>query len=237
MKYLKVYTDFAEVIEPINDAEAGRLFRAMLKYAESGETSQFSGNERYIWPAAKLIIDREAAFCEQKRQNGLKHKSKAVQDEANISKAKQDEAEQSETSQKEKKRNIKEKDKETINPIQSFIQSKAGRDDDDGLERVIERSNLHLYQDTEPEYAGAIEDAIRTMWRAESTRVNGRTVPRDEVRSVLKRLTINHIDGILDRLRSMDPEEPVTNGQAYLMACIYNAPADFAVNEKRTSWR
>ena len=42
---------------------------------------------------------------------------------------------------------------------------------------------------------------------------------------------------LLDRLRNMDPEEPGTNGQAYLMACIYNAPADFAVNNKRASWR
>ena len=75
------------------------------------------------------------------------------------------------------------------------------------------------------------------MWRAEYTKVNGRAVPREEVRSVLRRLTINHIDSILDRLRNMDPEEPVVNGQAYLMACIYNAPADFAVNNKRASWR
>ena len=76
MRYLKVFTDFAEVIEPINDAEAGRLFRAMLKYAATGETPQFGGNERYIWPTAKLNIDREAAFCEKQRRNANGGKDK-----------------------------------------------------------------------------------------------------------------------------------------------------------------
>ena len=72
MKYLKVFLDFEDAIEPINDAEAGRLFRAMLRYARNGETPKFSGNERYVWPTAKLNIDREVAFCEKQRRNALK---------------------------------------------------------------------------------------------------------------------------------------------------------------------
>ena len=72
MKYLKVFADFEDAIEPINDAEAGRLFRAMLRYARTGETPKFSGNERYLWPTAKLNIDREAAFCEKQRRNATK---------------------------------------------------------------------------------------------------------------------------------------------------------------------
>ena len=100
MKYLKVFTDFEEAIEPINDAEAGRLFRAMLKYARTGETPQFSGNERYVWPTAKLHIDREAAFCEKQRRNA----------------SKPNEAKPSQTSQKDKDKE-KDNDKERIDTL------------------------------------------------------------------------------------------------------------------------
>ena len=110
MKYLKVFTDFEEAIEPINDAEAGRLFRAMLKYARTGETPQFSGNERYVWPTAKLHIDREAAFCEKQRRNASKP------NEAKPSQTKPNEAKPSQTSQKDKDKE-KDNDKERIDTL------------------------------------------------------------------------------------------------------------------------
>ena len=76
MKYLKVFTDFADAMEELGDAERGRLFMAMLKYAETGAAPDFRGNERFIWPVAKLQIDRMAAECEGKaktsRENGAK---------------------------------------------------------------------------------------------------------------------------------------------------------------------
>ena len=72
MNYLKVYTDFANVIEPLGDAEVGRLFCAMLKYAENGEDSQLTGNERYVWGAAKNSIDHVREFNEKKQKNGAK---------------------------------------------------------------------------------------------------------------------------------------------------------------------
>ena len=76
MKYLKVFTDFADAMEELGDAERGRLFTAMLKYAETGAAPDFRGNERFIWPGAKLQIDRMAAECEGRaktsRENGSK---------------------------------------------------------------------------------------------------------------------------------------------------------------------
>lgn len=36
MKYLKVFTDFLDVTEPLTDGAMGRLFRAMLRYARDG---------------------------------------------------------------------------------------------------------------------------------------------------------------------------------------------------------
>ena len=60
MKYLKVFTDFAVKMKLLSDAERGRLFTAMLEYAESGAEPDLRGNERFLWKAAKAemtIID------------------------------------------------------------------------------------------------------------------------------------------------------------------------------------
>ena len=73
MTYLKVWTSFRESIAPLQDAEKGRLFDAMLKYAETGEEpSEFKGNERFLWAVAKQDIDRTAQKCEALRANGSK---------------------------------------------------------------------------------------------------------------------------------------------------------------------
>jgi hypothetical protein len=127
MKYLKVWTSFREVIEPLQDAEKGRLFDMMLLYAEEGiDPGNFAGNERFVWPAAKQIIDLTAEKAEKLRQNGLKGGrpvTKDNQEEANESKNNQSKANES---HKEKKRNNKEKErngKESINivPLTRFV--------------------------------------------------------------------------------------------------------------------
>lgn len=59
MKYLKVFVDFEEDLDQLSDAECGRLFRAMLKYASSGTVPELYGNERFLWPGAKKNIDRQ----------------------------------------------------------------------------------------------------------------------------------------------------------------------------------
>lgn len=97
MKYLKVWTDFESVLSPLDDAEAGRLFRLMLRYARDGEEpEEFVGNEAYLWPAAKRDIDMTAERNETLRQNGLKGgrpKTKENQSEPNETKENQTKAE------------------------------------------------------------------------------------------------------------------------------------------------
>ena len=121
MKYLKVWTDFENVLEMLEEDEIGRLFIAMLHFAATGEEADLPGNERYVWPVAKRDILHTVEESVRLRENGLKQKSKKKQDEANGSNDKQDEAnttEQKQTeangSQKEKKGNeIKEKEKKS----------------------------------------------------------------------------------------------------------------------------
>lgn len=74
MKYLKVWTDLRHNLRPFSDAEIGRLFIAMMEYAECGTVPDLRGNERYIWETAKAEIDRQRdAYqkkCEVNRING-----------------------------------------------------------------------------------------------------------------------------------------------------------------------
>ena len=73
MKYLKVWTNFLELIASLQYDEIGRLFEMMLVYAESEkEPENFSGNERFLWPVAKQQIDLAAAKNEILRQNGMR---------------------------------------------------------------------------------------------------------------------------------------------------------------------
>ncbi len=90
MKYLKVFTDFAISIAALDDAERGRLFGAMLSYAECGKEPVLLGNERFVWGIAKLQIDRErdcydrkvASLDHARKHNAPKRKAKPEPEKA-----------------------------------------------------------------------------------------------------------------------------------------------------------
>ena len=110
MKYLKVYTDFAEAMEALSDAERGRLFMSMLQYASTGEAGTLSGAERFVWPIAKQNIDRAQAELEKRAENGRKggRPKKATESEEKQKKAKESKRKQT----KDNKDKDKDKDKE-----------------------------------------------------------------------------------------------------------------------------
>ena len=93
MKYLKIWTNFFDLITQLEYDEIGRLFEAMLIYADSGkEPEEFDGNERFLWPVAKQQIDLAAEKNEILKQNGMKGgrpKTKENQSEPNESKENQ----------------------------------------------------------------------------------------------------------------------------------------------------
>ena len=125
MKYLKVWTDFVNVLDPLNDDEVGRLFLAMLNYAATGEEpSGFAGNERFLWQVAKRDIDVAAERAETLRQNGARGgrppKSKDVLPEAEETKENQTEPNETNENQTkaEKKRKEKKGNEKTGNDIE-----------------------------------------------------------------------------------------------------------------------
>ena len=56
-EYFKAFHSYLESIEPLNDAERGRLFTALLEYSKTGATNKLNGNERFVFPTLKLHID------------------------------------------------------------------------------------------------------------------------------------------------------------------------------------
>ena len=61
MTYIKLFVDYLDAIEPLGDAERGRLFTSLLEYARTGEAPQLGGNERFLFPMMRAQIDRDNA--------------------------------------------------------------------------------------------------------------------------------------------------------------------------------
>lgn len=56
--YAAVPHEYLEEMELLNDAEFGRLIRALLKYSMTGEIPSLSGSERVLFPRVKMQEDR-----------------------------------------------------------------------------------------------------------------------------------------------------------------------------------
>ena len=88
--HLKVYFDFDERTEELNDIEKGRLLLAMLRYAAEGQKPDLRGNERFCFPGFKKDIDRDIASYASKVENGNKGgrpaKNKPNETENNLTK-------------------------------------------------------------------------------------------------------------------------------------------------------
>ena len=73
--FIRVFTDYLEAMEPLGDAEKGRLFTSLLTYARTGAVPQLSGNERFIFPMMRAQIDRDnsvAAELSEQRSEAAK---------------------------------------------------------------------------------------------------------------------------------------------------------------------
>lgn len=75
-EFFNAYHSYLEAIEPLNDAERGRLFTACLSYSMTGEVPELRGNERFVFAGMKSQIDRDkqsyAEKCERNRGNVLR---------------------------------------------------------------------------------------------------------------------------------------------------------------------
>lgn len=103
------------------------------------------------------------------------------------------------------------------------------RFDATGLDRILEPLCLDTFFDQV--FAKSVNQAIKTMYGMPSLSVNGTRVENAAIRERLKMLTIDHIDYVESQLDRFAGD--VTNGERYLIACLYNAPVDCMVKNAR----
>ncbi len=101
MKYLPIFPELAQELEELDDAQVGRMIRAMSAYAFEGRDPDFprGSAERVLWPVFRLKIDGWRDKSEKRASagsaGGEANGSGAKQTEANGSKPKQTEANES----------------------------------------------------------------------------------------------------------------------------------------------
>ena len=121
-EYVKLWLSYRSYFEAYSAAEVGRLVLAAMDYRESGAEPEFSGSERFIWPAIRRDIDESVAAqkaisasrSEAGKQGGRPESEKAnAFDESNEKQKKQMLSEESKKSYGQRKR-TKEKDMDSI---------------------------------------------------------------------------------------------------------------------------
>lgn len=116
-EYFKVFHSYLKSIEPLNDAERGRLFTAMLEYSITGEAPDLRGNERFIFPTMQGNLDREIESynrtVETNRVNGSKGGRPPKTERTGLVFQKPNESEKIQDKEKDKK---EEKEKDSLPP-------------------------------------------------------------------------------------------------------------------------
>lgn len=76
ISYIKVFCDMSETVDELSDAEAGRLFKALLHYGNGETIEQLPGQEKIVFKILKATIDRDREAYNRKaqaqRENGMK---------------------------------------------------------------------------------------------------------------------------------------------------------------------
>ena len=80
--YIPFFLDDLDALEPLCDDERGRLFTSLLQYGKTGELTELSGNEKYLFPMFKGRIDRfyksYQETCERNKNNIKKRYTKST---------------------------------------------------------------------------------------------------------------------------------------------------------------
>ena len=169
--YIKVFVDWLDSIEPLGDAERGRLFTSLLEYARTGAVPQLNGNERFIFPMMRAQVARDIAQMEATSENRGKRK-KANEDLSNLS---------DKSNLSGKRTQDKEKDKEEDNtpPTPSFgselqsavdawLQYKAERKEaykPQGLKAMISEIRNNAAEYGEEAVAALIRECMASNWQ------------------------------------------------------------------------
>lgn len=141
LEYIKVFYDWEEATENLSFEERGRLIVAMLQYAKGKEILPMTGNEKFLFPMCRNLIDRAhhhyEVVVETNRKNGaLGGKAKA----ANASERYRTLPNAGESSQDKDKDKDKDKEKDKYKEKEKTKQSNGSFDTDDMFVAALRRS-------------------------------------------------------------------------------------------------
>lgn len=156
MKYIKVYYDLAETLDLLSDPEAGRLFKAVLSYARTGDVAELPGQEKLVFAMLRSQIDRDRENYDdisEKRSaagklGGRPQKANALEE-------------------KQKKQMLSDESKKSYNKDQNKDEYKDQNKDEDGITRAraeipaASGADLASLRTEEIERDNAIEREIR----------------------------------------------------------------------------
>lgn len=114
-EYVKLWLSYKNYFESYSNEEIGRLVLAMIDYRESGALPDFSGSEKFIWPAIRRDID-ESVKAQEKQSGANREMAKEVADRRKAKKAKKTEKTHS-VLKKAKKGMVKVKVKDKVKVI------------------------------------------------------------------------------------------------------------------------
>ena len=155
--HLKVYFNFEEDTNALNDSEKGRLLLAMVRYAKDGTEANLTGNERFLFPVFKAQIDRDIESYEVKVNNGSKggrpktneNQEKPTETENNLTESKKTETPKIE----DRRKKIEEKDKDkdnrkfvppSVDEVRAFCQERGNNIDPEYFIAYNENRNWTL---------------------------------------------------------------------------------------------
>jgi hypothetical protein len=138
--YFAAYHSYLKSIEPLDDAERGRLFAACLRYSMTGEEAALSGNERFVWRRSRRrstgttrAMRKRAAETAGTPSGGMRSHANACKRLRNLPKRRQN---AKETENETKKANEKEQTEQAAAPGQGGGQAC-------GLREAVERFKEH----------------------------------------------------------------------------------------------
>lgn len=229
MTFIKLFVDYLDAIEPLGDAERGRLFTALLEYTRTGEAPQLCGNERFLFPMMRAQIDRdEAAMSDISEARSAAGKKGA---KAKLSKYKQTKQMPNLPSKSsEDKEEDKDEDKD-IFPL-SFPpeeEEEAPLDFEFVEEQVKENISydvlLEKYGDSEV-LSTILRIITDTLCHQGDMKINGCNMPEQMVKKRFRRLDIESISSVIDKLFEIKLKD-IKNPRAFIFTMLYNGASIF----------
>ena len=131
MSFVCLYLDYLENFRLLSDAAVGKLVRAMLQYAITGEDTQLTGKAGVLWPTLRSQMDRDAEKYRERCETNRINAAKGGRPRKNQSVILETEG----FFEKPKKPNEKENEKENINENININENKNDKDKENVKEK------------------------------------------------------------------------------------------------------